>query len=94
MNDDELAALLNGPPPERADPQQDEEPSDRIQQGLKKARTSQSQKETLGFVLVSLWATLAKVLAPLFAGLAKRHASHLTHQQTSSHSNGGKNGHP
>ena len=93
MNDDELAALLKGAPPEKKDTRRTEKPSDRIQQGLKKARSSQSQKETLGFVLVKLWAALAKVLAPLFAGLAKRHASHLTHQTTSSHPNGGNNGH-
>lgn len=93
MNDDELAALLNGPPSEKTSTRQTESPSDRIQQGLKKARTSQSQKETLGFVLVSLWAALARVLAPLFAGLAKRHAGHLTHQKTSSTPNGGNNGH-
>jgi len=64
----------------------------RVKQTLNRVNTSLSQKHTLGFALVNLWVTIAKVLAPVFALLAKKHARSLnTNEYTNTHS-GEKNG--
>ena len=86
MNDEELAAILRGREPRSEAHQAD----DRVVRGMQKVRTSQGQKDTLGFVLIGIWAALARVLAPFFAGLAKKHAQNLANQQNKPKRTGGK----
>jgi hypothetical protein len=68
MNDEELKALLE------ADETPQIREGDRVKRGMRRARASFSQQQTLGFVLIKIWVAIAKFLAPFFAGLAKRQA--------------------
>ncbi len=66
--DDELKSLLAGDDPSSGDQE------DRVSRGMKRTQTSLGQQQTLSFILIKIWVAIAKVLAPFFAGAAKRHA--------------------
>ena len=79
--DHEIAALLsdNG----RTDTKTKKTPGyDRVDMAVKRARESLAQHDTLAFILVKLWATIAKILAPIFAQAAKHQAKNLSHLQS------------
>lgn len=67
--DDKLKALLTG------DLEQENPEYDRVRQGMRRTRTSLGQQQTLALVLVKIWVAVSKVLAPFFAGMAKRQAA-------------------
>jgi hypothetical protein len=73
MTDDEdIEALLNTGSEKTVGHAADS--SSRIRRALKRVNTNKGQQQTLAFLLVKVWVTVAKVLAPIFAGMAKRHA--------------------
>lgn len=87
--DDELAGILGGPTPQ----EDDGESSHRVKRTLRRTNASLGQQQTLGFLLIKLWVTVAKVLAPVFAALANKHAQSLSDKNQNSDFSGEKNGH-
>lgn len=73
-NDDELKALLGGDGDILDPPNEDSPHEDRISKGLKRTRTNLAQQQTLSFMLIKIWVSVAKILAPFFAVVAKRQA--------------------
>ena len=49
---------------------------------VSRARRQVGQKDTIGFALVRIWATLARLLAPFFAFLGERQARASYRQET------------
>lgn len=58
---------------------------DRIEKAIKRGRTSLGQQQTMSFMLIKIWVAVAKILAPLFAGMAKKQASARMQQAKKSH---------
>lgn len=58
--------------------EQPEESETRLSRALARARASVGQRDTMLFAFVRVWTTLAQLLAPVFAHLARLHveASH------------------
>ncbi len=76
--DDEIKALLS------SDDGHDTDASSKhnhVDAAIKKTRESLAQRETLAFVLIKLWTTIAKILAPLFAQAARYQAENMSHHQ-------------
>ena len=68
-DDARVRALLNKAPQGAATPRL-------ARNAVVRARRVVGQKDTLVFLLVKIWAALARVLAPFFAAFAEKQASH------------------
>ncbi len=60
-----------------------EQPTKRVSTVLGKARRQTGQRDTISFVLVRIWAVLARLLAPLFAAFGEQQAKAI-HQTITS----------
>lgn len=46
------------------------------QKAITRARVTMAQRDTILFAFIKIWATIAEMLAPLFAAFATKHARH------------------
>ena len=55
-------------------PENELEQQDTLKQVLARTKTANAQRDTMDLVFVKIWAAMAVLLAPLFAGLGKQQA--------------------